>query len=258
MAEEADRLLVLFAPGLWPFRSQLDGVVWELTQGMAAALSEVEGLVAYATPRVLVAGEPAVQLMRALPPDELVRDECRLLGASWAVTGRVLEDARGLEVWLNLLDGASGALLWTLRQTPSRERLVWQLTGAAHRLVMQLGLEVSEGLEARLVAPTTSFGALVSWVRAKGARARWSGERELGFDIVRDAARAAALDHGFGEAIELLEEVGDALLAALDDPLDIQRLRESVVGDVSFEPARRLRQAAHERLLALAKRSWQT
>ena len=258
MSDAPSRLLVLFAPGLWPYRSELDGVCWLLTVGAARALSQLDGLAVYASPSARVDSGGPPRLYRSLPPDDVVLAESRQLGADWVVTGRLLADTTDLELWLNALDGRTGHLLTTARRNATRDRFIWFFTATVSRIVKALGIRFPESLEAHRLAPTTSFGALLAYTRASERDRHGDGGLEATLDVVRLASRAAALDHGFEEAVDLMISVAEPLIARLDDPLHVRRLQESIVGDHAFEPARRLRQAAHKRLLTLAKRQGET
>ncbi len=75
-----DRLVVVFAPGLWPLRLDLDALSWLLSGRIARGLSGLDGIVAYATPRARVdppsANRP-IRVYRSLPPQHIVRADRR-------------------------------------------------------------------------------------------------------------------------------------------------------------------------------------
>lgn len=263
--EPADRLVVVFAPGLWPFRSPLDAPAWYLAEGLARALSEVPGLLAYATPRSLVEpsaeparpGAPELRVLRALPPIPVVRSEAAALGAGLALTGRVLSDRHGYELWLNLLDGPSGDLVWTGHATAEATDVLWRLTGLARKLVTAQQLP-PDALTVHSIAGTGSWPAFLAWSRARERLERWDGAVAGVVEILAAAARAHALDPAFAAAEALLSAHGPALVDALEDLDGCDAARDALEVAAERPAAVALRRAVHERYLALAERGGQT
>ncbi len=264
-AQADDRLVVVFAPGLWPFRSPLDAPAWYLAEGVARALSEVPGLLAYATPRALVEpsaeparpGAPALRVLRSLPPIPLLRAEAAALGAPLALTGRVLSDRQGYELWLNLVDGPSGDLVWTGHATAEATDVLWRLTWLLRKLVSAQQL-APETLTVHTIAGTGSWPAFVAWSRARERLERWEGAASEVAEILEAAARAHALDPAFAAAEALLANHGPALVEALEDLAGCDAARDALELAADRPAAVALRRAVHERYLALAERGGQT
>lgn len=262
-ADQANNLVVVFAPGLWPFRCDLDRISWTLAQGLADALSTLSGLLGYATPRALVPTDSAtssskIRVFRSLPPDALVADEARQLGAAWAVTGRILVDQKGLEFWLNLLDGPSGALLWTRCVSTGRSRALWAFLSLVQDLVGALGIEDPSCLSVRSISPTGSWQSLVSFAETVDLWENQQQSLNVQLDALRKARRAVALDPGFEEASQLFEEVGEQILKKDLNSEELHAIIEVLAGQQSPEPTKKLRKIAQQRLVALANQERQT
>lgn len=261
--DQANDLVVVFAPGLWPFRCDLDRISWTLAQGVADALSTLPGLLGYATPRALVSTDSAanpdqLRVFRSLPPDALVIDEARQLGAAWVVTGRILLDRKGLEFWLNLLDGTNGALLWTRSVSTGRSKALWAFLSLVQDLGCALGIEDTSCLSVRSFSPTGSWQSLVTFAETVDLLANQQHGLEAQFKILRKALRAVALDPRFEQASHLFEEVGKQILKKDLSSEDLRAFLEVLAGHNSPRPTKKLRKIAQQRLVALANQERQT
>jgi hypothetical protein len=265
---QPDRLVLVFAPSLWPFRSPLDRVSWELGTGIARLLSMVPGLVGYATPRALADPaavdpnpggiRPPLRVLRSLPPVSTVREEAASLGASWALTGRLLMDAEGTELWLNLLSGSTGDLLWTSQVRPRRDRLLWSLVDLLRSLLEAQGLTAPPTLSTHLLAPTGSWPALVAYTRARQLQEGWQGELSVAQRIIASASKAVALDPAFVEAAEFVKRVAEGLLNSATNTAVCEAVRDAIGPHPTAEVLVIIRRRAHERWLALAKGEGET
>ncbi len=244
-------LIVVFPMSLWPLRSPLDGPSWFLAQGIAAAISGMAGMLGYATPRGrLDLDDDTIRVRRELPTVELVVAECQALGAVGALTGRLLVDEHGLEIWMNAHSGQTGDLLWTDRVVARSDNALWQITGLVRRFLFKEGAFDLSPITVQTIAGTGSWPAFVAMSRARLANDR--------FEIVRDAARALSLDPLLVSAQELLEREGSALIESASHPDECAAVRDALAPLGDLGPVVAIRKLAHERALALAKAGIET
>lgn len=229
-------------------------------QGIATSFVQVPGLLGYVSPRGLVdpgALDPGssrpVKVLRSLPELQTVREEGRSLQATWAITGRLLVDAKGVEIWLNLLDARSGDLLWTRSVQVTRERVLWRVMGLVRGVVVAMGPYVPDLITLPTVFPTGSWEALVSYARALDLVGASGGGGEQGLDAFRAVSRAVALDPRFDAAVRLFQDLGRRLLAEFTNEEECNRLRSAIAGMSEIGAIREMLQLAHNRILALAK-----
>jgi len=170
----------------------------------------------------------------------------------------MLRDKTGFEVWLNLLDGRTNHLLMTQHIFTPQQKLLWRLVLLVRQLARGMDVPIPDDFGLSYLFPTGSYESYVSYARAYQLRHQWRGDPKTGIEIIRAASRAAALDYTFDDAAIAMLDVGLALAERIDRIDDIEALRDAVVGDSDFEPAKRLRRAVHERHLALAEGAKQT
>lgn len=255
-------MIVVFTPGLWPFRSPLDATSWYLAEGTARALSAVPELLAYATPRALVdptaeparPGGPPIRALRSLPPIDLVRSEAAALGAEVVLTGRILTDHKGSQIWLNALSGASGDLTWTGHANTDSGDLLWRWVGLLRRWLTAEGSS-PQSVTVQTVAGTGSWAGFVAYARARHAVERWRGDGREAVLVLDAASRALGLDPSFRAADDLLSRWGEPLVAAIEDLEVCGAARDALADKAELPVLIRLRRLVHERYLALSKAS---
>lgn len=252
--ESESQLVIVFAPALWPYRLGLDRACWWLAEGMAAMLSTAQGLVGYATPMSL-AGAGSTAVYRSLPSGQRVRREADALGATWAITGRLLMDAHRIELWLNLLDGNTAVLLRTVRLQPSPQRMLWALADALSRLTTEMGLDETPDFSGRDLVGTGSWQAFLAYSRASEWTERAESDAALRLRAVSAASRAVALDPKYAEAEKLLRRTVSIVLKASRNIDECDVLKAALGEHSRNETIRELRREAHVRSLALANRT---
>ena len=263
---EEDQLVLVYSPGLWPYRSPLDRASWLLGRGLSEALTGLPGLVGYLSPNALVdpaaidyPGEVPFRVYRTLPPIGVVRREAAELGARWAITGRLLTDREGMELWLNCLDGPSGDLLWTGRVQPKPTRLLWTTAGLLRRMLKDLQVPSYETITVNSLFPTSDWQTFILLARLDGQIETWSEEDiEKGIEIVATASRALALDPKVVQAGEVLRIVVEKIVANATNKPELERTRDAMVGDSASASLREMRQLVHKRWLTLAQATNQT
>lgn len=263
---QEDQLILVYCPGLWPYRSPLDRASWWLGQGLAEGLSSLPGLVGYASLSALVdplaverPEEVPLRVFRTLPPIELVRREALELEATWAITGRLLTDREGMELWLNCLDGPTGDLLWTGRVQPRPSRLLWTAAGLVRRMLKDLQVGSFDEISVNSLFPTSNWQAFTLLARLDEQMEIWHDDDvRAGIEIVKTASHALALDHGLAQAETTLRTVVPKVVAASTTTDDLDRIKDALIGDTDSQLLREMRQLVHKNWLTLAQTENQT
>ena len=258
---DEDQLILVYSPGLWPYRSPLDRVSWSIGQCFAEGLSGLPGFVGYASPGALVdpaalerPGEIPLRVFRALPPIDVIQREAVELDARWAITGRLLTDREGMELWLNCLDGPTGDLLWTGRIQPRPSRLLWTTAGLLRRMLKDLGVDAFEAITVKTLFPTNNWQAFMLLARLEEQLEVWDEEDvDSGVEIVKTASHTLALDHDLVQAGNALRGVLPRLVEVSKTKADLERAKEALIGDSDAPLLREMRQLVHKCWLTLAQ-----
>jgi len=197
---------------------------------------------------------------RSLPPIEVVLEEGEALGADWAITGRLLIDSQGLEVWLNCLDAREGHLLWVGKQATEPSKVLFSVVSLIRKMLQKLAVSGADKITVESLFGTGSWPAFIALCNAQEMVQRWHLDPTvpLGLELIKNASRAFALDHRLEDAKVLLEQVGPLVIECIQDRADIDSARGSIVGSEQNATLKELRQLLHNRWLALAETSEQT
>lgn len=266
MVQSAPKFVLVFAPGLWPYRAPLDYVSWQLAANLATLLGTLPGVTAFATPKSLLepaaANDPRVpiRVYRSLPPIEVVREEGEVLGADWAITGRLLIDSRGLEVWLNCLDAREGHLLWIGKQATEPSKVLFSFVSLIRKMVQKLAVDGADTITVESLCGTGSWPAFIALSNAQKLVQQWHLDEavSIGLELLKNASRALALDSRLEDAKAILEQVGPLVVERIEKRPGIDLARDSLAGSEQNPTLMELRQLLHNRWLALAETSEQT
>lgn len=211
-------LLLCFALGIGAGEPQLAAIGRQIAEELAITLRAHQGFITLAQSLVALPDEPsplletsggrprvrpAFAVFHSLPQTQIVRGVCRQLGASLALTGRLVGDGPTLTLGLNLVDIERATLLACSQRAFSRDTLPEQISEATADLLGHFCMVGREGLvkDALQAVGTRSYKAFYNW------------------SMVRDLERQALLDGSSGGHKSEPRIVERLLFALEEDPL---------------------------------------
>ncbi len=181
----AQKLVVCYALGTGAgFDLRLAGMSRQICEDLAEILALCDGFITVPQMIVVREGEEipyetgknsaAFAVFYSLPETRWVIDATRAIGGDMALTGRLVDDASGLLLSVNLIDSAKNILLFCGCETSPREGI--------HRAVCKLGARILSRFTDRSADDwqndvdslfgTQSFAAYANWTAAREAERR--------------------------------------------------------------------------------------
>lgn len=200
-----------------------DGMVDDLVEALSQSVS------------VRVLSSAATASFAKDTVDDLPAAAARL-GVRYLLQGNVRRVEAALRVAVQLVDGASGAILWTSRQecplnslATLQERIVLELAGQLDVQVLHVEME-------RALRKPTAMSAWEAITRANGAWRRTNGEGVRLATV--EAARAIEISPDYGHAHAMYALAASALyyFASEDSSDEIRRVKSHIQTALSLDP----------------------
>jgi hypothetical protein len=248
-----ERILACFSFGVGLAEPQLSRIGRQLAQDFAELLSLHEAFLPIVEHFVVEAPEQEAHrfvVFHSLPETRLLVDAARRLGASLALSGRLVGEGTQLQLGANLLDVERRTLLAVAWVEVERESLPQAVVDLALQLLGRFGVERSPSMidDAFQILGTKSFRSYLNWALACDLEREsllsdnpvpWARVVErLGFALEDDPTAAKPVRRLF-ELIEgqLLDEKA---LRQLYRSLERVNIRQPAVGLLAAEAARRV------------------
>jgi TolB-like protein len=158
------------------------------------------------------------------------------LGVSYLLQGNVRRVAQVLRVAVQLVDGATGAILWSSRHECALDEMAAVQEQLVLGLAAQLDVQVLHEEMDRALRKPAAVSAWEATTRANAAFRQSNGDG-LRMAIV-EAARAIdiAPDYGPAQSMYALASCGLYYFASEDNPAEIRRIRSHIERAMSLDP----------------------